>query len=437
MDIRRAVEATPEDRNRTVDLARAVSISLVVLGHWLAAAVWVDDGVLRFTNILELASWTEWLTWIVQVIPVFFIAGGYANLRSFRSARRRGVRPAEWIVVRFRRLLTPVVPFLLTWLALVLVTRAVGVDPGLIRSGSLAAVTPLWFLAVYLLVIAAVPVTLRLWERFGWWSIVAGTAAAVVVDVARAAAGQDWIGWSNYVFVWFTAHQLGYLWADEERRPSPRALGVGATVAVVVLIALTVGGVYPISMVGIPGATRNNTLPPTAALLALTAVQYFAIRAVEPVANRFLRRTRPWTVVVSVQAIIMTLYLWHLTALALVVLAGYGLGVGFGIEPLSAAWWWTRPVWLVVLAAATWPLLWVFGRFEHRVRPVVDPPAPWLTAIGVVATIVGIAFLVVRGVVDAGGHVRWELVALVAAGVVLVGGFPAREPEAVTRSSRT
>jgi len=71
--IRTMVDATPDSRNRAVDLYRAIALLFVVLGHWLAAAVWVEpDGTLRFNTILAVADWTHWLTWIVQVMPVFF-----------------------------------------------------------------------------------------------------------------------------------------------------------------------------------------------------------------------------------------------------------------------------------------------------------------------------------------------------------------------------
>ncbi|HHC07848.1 MAG TPA: acyltransferase [Actinobacteria bacterium] len=432
MDVRRLVEATPADRNRTIDLVRVVSIVLVVLGHWLAAAVWYEDGALRFTNLLVLAPWAQWATWIVQVIPLFFVAGGFANRRSFASAHRRGEEAARWIVVRFRRLLTPVVPFLATWLGLLLVVRAAGVPPALVHSGSLASVTPLWFLAVYLLVIAAVPVTVALWERFGWRTVLVGALAAVAVDGLRFASDADWVGWANYVFVWGTAHQLGYAWASETSPPRRGILAAGFVAAFGVLVAVTVAGPYPISMVGIPGAAANNTLPPTAALLALTAVQYLLVRLVEPSLVGILRRRGPWTVVVAVQSVIMTLYLWHLPALALVVLVGHLAGVGFDARPLSATWWWTRPVWLTILAGVTAVLVWIYGRWEHRVRPVDRLPSPWSLAVGVTATIVGIAYLVVRGIVDAGGDVRWELVALATVGVVFLGAYPALRPRTRT-----
>ena len=68
----------------------------------------------------------------------------------------------------------------------------------------------------------------------------------------------------------------------------------------------------------------------------------------------------------AVNAVIMTMFLWHLTALLITILLLYPHGLGNEIEP-TLRWWIERPVWvlgpLVVLA----PILAVFRRFE-RVR---------------------------------------------------------------------
>jgi hypothetical protein len=92
-DVDSLVEATPDSRNRVVDFLRALAILVVAFGHWTAAAVVVRDGTLVPNQILNIASWTHPLTWVIQVMPVFFLVGGYANALSWRSAQpsRRGV----------------------------------------------------------------------------------------------------------------------------------------------------------------------------------------------------------------------------------------------------------------------------------------------------------------------------------------------------------
>jgi hypothetical protein len=417
---------TPPTRNRAIDFYRAAALIIVVAGHWLATAVFVEpNGTLRFTNILELADWTHWLTWFIQVIPVFFIVGGYANWRSYHSALKSERSIGAWITARFRRLMTPIVPFLAVWSVISVGAGLLGVDHGLIRAGSFAVVTPLWFIAVYLVVIVGVPVTVWLWSRLGMWSVVLGLALAFGVDGIRYATELDWIGWLNFGFVWLTAHQLGYRWATEGHRPPAAPLAVSIPILLGALLALTIAGLYPISMVGVPGATENNTLPPTAALVVLSLLQYAVIRLAEPVAQRWMHHERPWTFVVGFHAVMMTVYIWHLPTLAIIVLIGYGIGFGFSVEPLTAAWWFSRPIWLAVLTTALVGVVTIFGRFEPRVRTTAPPPA-LVIAFGVAASIAAISAGVVLGFVPKEGLIRWWVVALFAAGVIALGAYPAR-----------
>ena len=66
-------------------------------------------------GLLDQARWTHPLTWVFQVMPIFFLVGGYSNALSWRSARRRGEGYASWLRTRLRRLGIPLLPLLLTW----------------------------------------------------------------------------------------------------------------------------------------------------------------------------------------------------------------------------------------------------------------------------------------------------------------------------------
>ena len=112
---------------------------------------------------------------------------------------------------------------------------------------------------------------------------------------------------------------------------------------------------------------------------------------------------------------------WHVV----VGWGGYGIGFGFSIEPLTTAWWLTRPIWLAVLIVALLGVIAVFGRYEPRVRTAAPPQAP-LLAFGVVASIVAISAGVVLGFVPEEGLLRWWVVILFAAGVLALGAYPAR-----------
>jgi hypothetical protein len=95
----------------------------------------------------------------------------------------------------------------------------------------------------------------------------------------------------------------------------------------------------------------------------------------------------------------MTLYLWHLTVMVIIVaLAFLAGGPGLGLEPGSAEWWVTRPIWLAVLYAALLPVTLLFSRFERRAR-AVDAAAPAAARLvgGAALLCLGIALLALFG----------------------------------------
>ncbi|HMQ28564.1 MAG TPA: acyltransferase, partial [Acidimicrobiales bacterium] len=157
------VAATPAERDRVVDFLRAASILAVVAGHWLiATVVRADDGGLRGTNALVSMPWLQGLTWLFQVMPVFFVVGGFANLRSLESHGGRDT--GAFLAARADRLLRPTVVFAAIWLVAGPALVAWWAEPDLAADVARIAAQPLWFLAVYLLVVLAAPIQLR-WHR--------------------------------------------------------------------------------------------------------------------------------------------------------------------------------------------------------------------------------------------------------------------------------
>jgi fucose 4-O-acetylase-like acetyltransferase len=158
-------EMTPESRNRYVDFLRAASILAVVTGHWMMAAPhFSEGGDPRLSHMLDVSQWTQWLTWLLQVMPVFFFVGGFSNGTSWNAALRKKTGYAVWLDSRLRRLIGPVFPLLVVWAVMVVVARWQGVSDGMIRIGSKVALVPVWFLAVYMLVIVFVPLSYRAWK---------------------------------------------------------------------------------------------------------------------------------------------------------------------------------------------------------------------------------------------------------------------------------
>lgn len=74
------VDATPADRDRVVDLVRGLSIGVVVLWHWTFSVTRWSDGSLSMPNPIGEASGLWLITWIFQVMPLFFVVGGFSNL---------------------------------------------------------------------------------------------------------------------------------------------------------------------------------------------------------------------------------------------------------------------------------------------------------------------------------------------------------------------
>ncbi len=389
---------TPDERNRYVDFLRAVSILMVVTGHWLIVALYYQDGNLRTDDLLELRPNTQWLTWIFQVMPIFFIVGGYANAVSLESAKRRELDYAGWLVSRLNRLISPLLLLLFAWAALAAALHFAGVSGDVLRLASRAALIPIWFLAIYIMVVVLAPLTYRAWQSLGFASFWGFAAAGALVDFAYFNTSQQWLGWSNYFWVWLAVHQLGYAWRDGRMGSSARLL-LYAGIGIVVLSVLIFAGPYPFAMVGSPDEAISNTLPPKITLLALGIAQFGLLLAIEAPMRRLLRGIRLWTATVLINSMIMTLYLWHITVMVIVVSLSYlAGGFGLGIEPASAEWWWTRPLWIGVLYACLLPVALLLGPLERRSLPAGVPVPSALRLVGgAILVCFGVALLALFG----------------------------------------
>ncbi|HEU0132228.1 MAG TPA: acyltransferase [Mycobacteriales bacterium] len=397
--------ATPASRDRYVDFLRAFSIAVVVLGHWLmATVVWTPTGV-RTGNALTVVRWLQPLTWLLQVMPVFFFVGGFAHLVTHDANRRRGGRYAQFVHGRTARLLRPVTVLLAVWVPLTLLLDASPLPPHVVRPVTRLVVQLLWFLGVYVLVVALAPATLAAHRRWGLRVLAVLAVAAAGIDLLAFGAGLRAAGWVNVLPVWLFAHQLGYFYADGSfARWGRRGALLLAAGGLAGLVGLTAFGPYPTSMVGMPGERISNMSPPTLCIVALTCWLVGLVMLARPAVTRWLARPRVWTAVVALNGVIMTVFLWHLPALLAAVL----LLLPFGLFPQAAvgslAWWALRPVWLAVVAAFLAVLVAVFGRLE-RPRPVAYAPVAGRTPVwrqaaavaGVALVALGILGLAVAG----------------------------------------
>ncbi|MDK1046163.1 MAG: acyltransferase family protein [Anaerolineales bacterium] len=307
------------------------------------------------------------------------------------SARRREVGYADWLAGRLVRLVTPLLALLLGWALLAVILHFSGVSGDVIGFASRAALIPTWFLAIYIMVVVLAPATYTAWRRWGLASFWAFAAGGALVDIAFFAADIQWMGWSNYFWIWLAVHHLGYAWRDG-RVGNPAQLVTISALGLLALLLLVFKGPYPLAMVGSPDEDLSNSLPPKITLLALGIFQFGLLLAVEVPMRRLLSGPRVWAATVLINSMIMTLYLWHLTVMVVLVSLAYlAGGLGLGLEPGSPEWWLSRPIWIAVLYAALLPVTLLFAPLERRAR-AADATAP------AAARLVGGATLICLGV---------------------------------------
>jgi len=364
MSVAALVDNTPASRDRYVDFLRALSIVIVVLWHWVFSITqWNDDGSLGMPNPIGDIPGLWLATWVLQIMPVFFFVGGFANLASFEAVERTGGGARHFIAGRLRRLGKPVGIYVAIWFVGDLLARAMLPDYSGVTHWGMVVFVPLWFLGVYTGVVLLAPVTARLHRSGRELTIVAMVAALVVLELVRIRSGIGVLGLATSALVWLFVHQLGYFWRDGTLVDgSSRRLWALVLAGLAALIVLTNLGVYPQSMVSLQGES-SNMFPTTPCIAALAVFQVGIVLLLRDRAERWLSGRRAWSATVAVNAVAMTVFTWHMTALVAAIgiyqLLGYELGT-----TADAGWWWQRPLWLVLPGLVLAVLVAVFARFE-------------------------------------------------------------------------
>ncbi|WKG06425.1 hypothetical protein QU592_05660 [Mycolicibacterium sp. HK-90] len=336
---------------------------------------WDGDYSLVMPNPIGYVPGKWMLTWVLQVMPVFFIVGGYANLAGWQAVTRDGAGAARFLGARMRRLLTPLLPFLAVWLVFDLVVQATGRRS--VLEWGIVVFVPLWFIGVYAAVVAAVPLTARLHLAWGWRVPAVLAAAVLAADMLRL--GPGWggpvPGLVGSACVWLYCHQLGYFWRDGTLPAGGRPVAAAVAMAGFAgLVVLTTFGPYSRSMVAVQGEDTSNMFPTTAPIAALATFQLGLVMLARPRLNAWLQRRGPWRVVVAANGVTMPVFTWHMTALVAFLWLYERAGFSLSSEP-TAEWWLTRPIWIVgpgVLLAAILAALagsrFIAGRCLHRWR---------------------------------------------------------------------
>ena len=359
-------------RDPFVDFVRGASLVVVVAWHWAFTILdWRADGP-HATNPIGFTKGLWLITWVLQVMPLFFLVGGWANLQAWERAQRRGTRLRRFVLDRLKDLLAPAFALIGVWWAILIAVTAV-VDVGWLRGAVLLVLSPLWFAFTYAIVIVAFPLWLRLHRRWSYLAPIWMAGAAATVDVARFAHDVPYVGWLNMLLVWGLAHQIGFFYADLVRAPR-RAHAAMAWMGLFGLVALVWSRIYPGSMVGVPGDKFSNMAPPSLAIVALVVLQAGLLLLFRPWLLERLERERwqRFTTVLTRNA--MGLYLLHTSGLA-IWLAGVHLVDRKAplAREISLGWWLTRPLALTLPLLTTWPLVAMVNRISDRRQPHPQP----------------------------------------------------------------
>lgn len=306
------VEAsTPPDRDRAIDVIRIVSLVGVVFGHTVMATSTIRDDVFIWSNLLTASTVFQALTWVFQIMPLFFFAGVAACVQSWQPGTSWG----GWLLRRCTRLYRPVFYYLAFWTAALAILRFL-LPEHVYEPVAGISIQLLWFLGAYVLVLAAVPLLARITTTAQLVGAVVGTYAFIaLIDAVRITtdgAGYASLGYLNTV-VWLIPGMFGVAYR-RNLLPAPAALKVGLGMLGVNL-ALLYFGPYELSLVGIETQQLKNMTPPSL-LLAGHAIMMcaFAIAAA-PAISRWAQRPRVWWLAAIGNSGAMTLYLWHMPLL--------------------------------------------------------------------------------------------------------------------------
>ncbi|CAN3129072.1 acyltransferase family protein [Mycobacterium sp. smrl_JER01] len=354
-------------RDRAVDVARLGALLVVMFGHCALLLATIDGSGVRIGNLIGAQPSVAPLTWIAQVMPLFFFAGGAAGAYGYRAGTAWGA----WLVTRAQRLYRPVFWYLAAWsVGLLIASLTLGADSAIGLGGESVAL--LWFLGVYVLALAFVPVLVRVRTGRGVGVVVAALiGAAAALDALRLSTGLAGAAVLNFLIVWLIPVVLGVAYA---RGLLDRRVALGAAVAAFLAqLALVVAGPYDVSLVVTGAENVSNVAPPTVVLAMHCVWMSCAFAAAAAAVGRWARRPRVWAVVAAGNAGAMTLYLWHIVAIAIAAFALHGLGLD-AYDVTAPGFWGLLAVRAAVFAVVMLVLFRVLTPLERRPLPWWDAP---------------------------------------------------------------
>lgn len=407
----------PGHRDRYVDALRAVALLVVVFGHWLATLPIPDAA----GNIVDtehlLATWegSGWLTWALQVVPLFVFVSAAVNGPSLLRSEERGETFPAWFRSRLHGLSKPVAVYLTGWVVIASVVRlgaALDVPTAdgawrVLGYFDQSLTIHLWFIAMIVATQLLLPIAIHLDRRASWRAVFGLLAAAAVVDALRFFVLDDapLAGVPNVLLIWMVPQQLGILWSRANLTKRHGGLFVGLGLGG--LLAGVAAG-YPIALVG-GDIGDSNVVPPTLMIGAVSVMQAGLVVLLAKPARALLQRRAVWGSVQVMGAVGMPLYLWHksfepLVASLLSLVDRVDLVAG--THPTDPGFWLHRLTWIGLLLTVTLPFAaWQLAKVRReravpRSEPagVELPPTPGRVWGGAIAVVVSIFVTIVAGV---------------------------------------
>lgn len=376
--------AAKSDRNRAVDFYRAIAMFAVAIGHWAAIAIGTDEaGELVSGNALEQAPGLSWFSWLLQVMPLFFVVGGFSSAMSLDSHNAKGGRPQDWVAARLRRMMAPTAALAATWAVLIGVGSALGFG-SLVGTGAVAAAIPLWFLANYTIDTAIAPYVLPRFRRSPRLAAGAGIALFLALEGIRfidtTNAVISFLPQFNWVLGWLLFQVAGFAWRDGILPTGAKLATFAASMWALALSAVLVGP-YPVAMVHFPGiGDLSPTHPPSLALMLFGAAYSATALTMAPKISSFLGGTskaskRAWSVVVASNGVAMSVYLWHFSAAVAASAVLYAAGMLPTAEIGTGAWWIQKLPLMGLASLFLVGIVAVVARVEQKA--LFAPRAPW------------------------------------------------------------
>ncbi|MFD8498583.1 phospholipase A2 [Amycolatopsis sp. NPDC059657] len=343
------------------------SIGLIVVGESsVALAHWAGVG----------KGWLWPVTWLAQLAPLFFFAGGHSNAAGWRKAG--GYR--EYLAHRASWLLRPALIFVVVTLVLPLAMELLDIPRGTTSTVLRIALHPLWLLGVYLLTVIATPPLLKVNQRAATLSLL---GLVILGELTASWLGSPLPRYAAALGLALLAQQLAFA----RTRPSRLLLGGAVAVGLGGLVTAGVVNGGPLTLLGSPGSPPALAAPAWAVLLLGLAQFGLLGLFARPLARlgrrpEILRATR-----LALRAP-MSLYLVFLAAMLLLIAIVYLPG---RME------WLVKPRTLFALLLVAGPAALVFWWFEQHGRRAraprpTDPPGRLTALLARSAVVVGLVY---------------------------------------------